>query len=262
MIYTIKQFIKSGVHLGHYKWECDYRLSYFLLGLRNSIHIINLYYTLFILKQGLYIAYNVCLLNQRLLIANNVGFKLTVSFEKINQKRLTYINNKWIGGLLCNQRGIYLNNEKLFLKFYNLGYNSLLPSYVFASNIKQTSSCIFEAITLNIPCSTLLDSNIGHYGIFYGIPSNDDNFVTIYLFTRLFVKIYLKSIYDNIKNLKLSIKQNKIKKINENEKELLNLDAENLDINKDNFDLFSNEDNLDLDITEDNLNLEENNLKI
>ena len=49
---------------------------------------------LFILKQGLYIAYNVCLLNQRILIANNVGFELTVSFEKINQKRLTYINNK------------------------------------------------------------------------------------------------------------------------------------------------------------------------
>jgi ribosomal protein S2 len=114
------------------------------------------------------------------------------------------------------------------LKFYNLGYNSLLPSYVFASNIKQTSSCIFEAITLNIPCSTLVDSNIGHYGIFYGIPSNDDNFVTIYLFTRLFVKIYLKSIYDNIKNLKLSIKQNKVK--NFDEKELINfhLDEDNL----------------------------------
>jgi len=94
MIYTIKQFIKSGVHLGHYKWECDYRLSYFLLGIRNFIHIINLYYTLFILKQSLYVAYNICILNQRILIANNVGFKLTISFEKINQKRLTYINNK------------------------------------------------------------------------------------------------------------------------------------------------------------------------
>jgi ribosomal protein S2 len=78
-----------------------------------------------------------------------------------------------------------------------------LPSYVFASNIKQTSSCIFEAIALNIPCSSLIDSNIGFYGIFYGIPSNDDNFVTIYLFTRLFIKIYLKSIYDNIIKLKL-----------------------------------------------------------
>jgi len=211
MIYTIKQFIKSGVHLGHYKWECDYRLSYFLLGIRNFIHIINLYYTLFILKQSLYVAYNICILNQRILIANNVGFKLTISFEKINQKRLTYINNKWIGGLLCNQRGIYSNNEKLFLKFYNLGYNSLLPSYVFASNIKQTSSCIFEALILNIPCSSLIDSNIGFYGISYGIPSNDDNFVTIYLFTRMFIKIFLKSIYDNIKNIKLKKNKKNIK---------------------------------------------------
>ena len=114
MIYTIKQFIKSGVHLGHYKWECDYRLSYFLLGIRNSVHIINLYYTLFILKQGLYVAYNVSLLNQRILIANNVGFKLAVNFEKITKNRLTYINYKWIAGLLCNQKGIYFNNEKLF----------------------------------------------------------------------------------------------------------------------------------------------------
>lgn len=204
MIYTIKQFIKSGVHLGHYKWECDYRLSYFLLGLRNSIHIINLYYTLFILKKALYIAYNMCILNQKILVVNNVGYKLNLNFDKISQKRLWFINNKWIGGLLSNQKEIFFNNEKLFLQFYNLGYNSLLPAYVFTSNINNTGSCIFESIILNIPCSTLIDSNIGYYGIFYGIPSNDDNFVSIYLFTRLFIKIYLKGIYDNINSLRIN----------------------------------------------------------
>lgn len=213
MIYTIKQFIKSGVHLGHYKWECDYRLSYFLLGIRNSVHIINLYYTIFILRQGLYIAYNICMLNQRILVANNVGYKLSVSFEKINKEQLWYINNKWISGLLSNQKEILLNNEKLFLKFYDLGYNSLLPAYVFASNIKQTSSCIFESIILNIPCSALIDSNVGFYGIFYGIPSNDDNFVTMYLFSRLFIKIYLKSIFDNINNLKVLYIEEKAKEV-------------------------------------------------
>ena len=132
MLYTIKQFIKNGVHLGHYKWECDYRLSYFLLGLRNSIHIINLYYTLFILKQALYISYNICLLGQKLLIANNIGYKIGTDFKDINVKQLWYINNKWIGGALSNQREIFLNNEQLYLQFYGLGYNSLLPSYVFA----------------------------------------------------------------------------------------------------------------------------------
>lgn len=209
MIYTIKQFIKSGVHLGHYKWECDYRLSYFLLGLRNSIHIINLYYTLFILKKALYIAYNMCILNQKLLVVNNASYKLDLNFNKINQKRLWFINNKWKGGLLSNQKEIFFNNEKLYLQHYDLGYNALLPAYVFSSNIKNTSSCIFESILLNIPCSALIDSNIGFYGIFYGIPSNDDNFVSIYLFTRLFIKIYFKSIYDNINSLKINSKLNK-----------------------------------------------------
>lgn len=206
MLYTLKQFIKHGVHLGHYKWECDYRLSYFLLGMRNSIHIINLFYTLFILKQALYIAYSICITNQKLLVANNVGYKLVSIFEKINnvnKKYLWYINNKWIGGLLSNQRGIFLNNEKLFLEFYGVGYSSLLPSYVFASNIKETTSCIFEAVILDIPCSALVDSNIGFYGIFYGLPSNDDNFLSVYMFTKLFIKIYLKSVYDKLNSLKI-----------------------------------------------------------
>jgi len=92
-----------------------------------------------------------------------------------------------------------------------LGYNSLLPSYVFASNVKETSSCIFESVILNIPCSSFIDSNMGFYGIFYGIPGNDDNFVSIYLFTRLFVKMYLKSIYDNINVLKVIKEDNGIK---------------------------------------------------
>ena len=210
MIYTIKQFIKSGVHLGHYKWECDYRLSYFLLGIRNSIHIINLYYTLFILKKALYISYNMSILNQKILVVNNVGYNLDLNFEKIDQKFLWFINNKWISGLLSNQKEIFLNNENLFLKFYNLGSNSLLPSYVFGSNIQSTSSCIFESIVLNIPCSALIDSNIGYYGIFYGIPSNDDNFVSIYLFTRLFIKMYLKAVYDNINSLKIKKNINKL----------------------------------------------------
>jgi ribosomal protein S2 len=54
-----------------------------------------------------------------------------------------------------------------------------------------------------------LDSNLGYYGVFYGIPSNDDNFVSIYLFTRLFLKIHLKALYDNINSLNMKNAVNK-----------------------------------------------------
>jgi len=48
-----------------------------------------------------------------------------------------------------------------------------------------------------------MDSNMGLYGIYYGLPSNDDNYVGIYMFSRLFIKIYLKTIYDNINILNI-----------------------------------------------------------
>jgi len=48
-----------------------------------------------------------------------------------------------------------------------------------------------------------MDSNMGLYGVFYGLPGNDDNFLSVYLFTKLFIKMYFKSIFDNINSLKI-----------------------------------------------------------
>jgi hypothetical protein len=75
----------------------------------------------------------------------------------------------------------------------------LLPSLVFVSNIEKSSSCIYEAIILNIANSSLFDTNLGLYGIFYKLCSNDDNFGVMTLFSKLLVKTYLKSIYDKTK---------------------------------------------------------------
>jgi len=91
---------------------------------------------------------------------------------------------------------MFFFNEKLFLNLYGIGCSSLLPSYVFALNSKN--SCIFEAIVLDIPCSTFIDSNLSYYGIFYGFPGNDDNYTSGFMFSRLFIKMCLKGIYDNI----------------------------------------------------------------
>lgn len=202
----IQRLLDCGMQWGHWKWECDYRLSCFLLGLRNYIHIINLFYTLFILKQALYVTYNMCISHQKILVANDIGYKFDMTFEKIDVKYLWYLNDNWICGLLSNQKGIFLNNYQMFVNTYGEGYSCLLPSYVFASNVKETKSCVFEAMLLGIPNSALIDSNMGDFGIFYGIPANDDNFVSIYMFTKLFIRTFFKGIYDNLKNLKTKYK--------------------------------------------------------
>lgn len=199
IIYTIKQLIKSNVHLGHYKWESDYKLVYFLLGIRNSIHIINIYNTLYILKCLLYNIYNLGLINQRVLVVNNVNFPLKSKADELNKKRIWYLSKKWVGGLLTNQRDLYVYNEKLFLRYYKTGFRALLPSLVFVSNIEKSSSCIYEAIVLNILNSSLFDTNLGLYGIFYKLCSNDDNYGVMVLFSKILVKTYIKSIYDKAK---------------------------------------------------------------
>jgi len=114
---------------------------------------------------------------------------------------LWYIDNNWTGGLLTNQKHIYVYNEKLFKKYYKIGYKSILPSFVFSSNIETNKSSIFEAMVLNIVNSSLYDSNLNFYGILYKIPSNDDNFVIMIFFVKILAKIYIRSMYENIKKV-------------------------------------------------------------
>lgn len=200
-VYSIRQLINYNVHIGHYKWVSDFRISYFFLGLRNFIYIINLYFTLYTLKSVIYNLYNLGLINQRILIVNNVNYPISSMYNDIEKNRLWYVSKKWIGGLLTNQRDLYVYNEKLFSKFYDVGFSSLLPSFIFVSNIEMTSSCIYEAIILKISNSSLFDTNLGLYGIFYKLCSNDDNFAIMMLFSRILLKTYLKSIYDKTKLL-------------------------------------------------------------
>lgn len=216
LAYTLKELIRYNVHLGHYYWECNNLLGYFLLGTRNLINIINIYNTIYNLKKMLYIVYNLGVIRQRILVANNINYPIKSYLHKLN-KNFIHINKKWTGGLLTNQKDLYTYNRKLFLKFYELGYRSILPAFVFVTNIENNSSCIFEAMVLDIINGSLFDTNLNYYGIFYKICSNDENFAIMAYLIRIIAKIYIKSTYINMKILllkKSNLKILKKKKIN------------------------------------------------
>lgn len=215
-IYNISQLIRYNVHIGHYKWNSDYRITYFFLGLRNFIYIINLYYTLYTLKSVIYNFYNLGILDQRILVVNNINFPVSSELynnECIGKERIWYLNRKWTGGLLTNQKELSHYNEKLFLKFYNMGSGSLLPSFVFVSNIEMSSSCIYEAIALNIANASLFDTDLGVYGILYKLCSNDDSFAAMTLFSRILLKAYIKSVFDKKKVLSIQALVNNNNKV-------------------------------------------------
>lgn len=200
--YVLKELVKYNVHLGHYYWECNNLLGYFLLGIRNLINIINIYNTIYNLKKILYIVYNLGLVKQRILLANNIHYPIKSYLHKLN-KNLIHINKKWTGGLLTNQKELYIYNRDLFYKFYDLGYRSILPAFVFATNIENNSSCIFEAMVLDIINSSLFDTNLNYYGIFYKICSNDENYAIMAYMIRIIAKTYIKSTYIDMRNILL-----------------------------------------------------------
>lgn len=210
--YILKELVRYNVHLGHYYWECNNLLGYFLLGTRNLINIINVYNTIYNLKKILYIVFNLGIIKQRILLTNNIHYPIKSYLHKLN-KDLIYINKKWTGGLLTNQKELYIYNKELFYKFYDLGYRSILPAFVFVTNIENNSSCIFEAMILNIINSSLFDTNLNYYGIFYKICSNDENFAIMMFFIRIIAKVYIKGAYIAFKQLCLRESKWKLKEI-------------------------------------------------
>lgn len=207
--FNIKQLIQKGVHLGHYKWECDYKISYYLLGLRNFLHILNINYTIYILKRILYLVYYISKLNQKILLINNNFYNNLINKFYNYDKNFCLLNYKWKGGLLTNQKNIRKYNIKLLKNYKNLKKMELLPSFIFISNINKNLVSVYESILLNIPTSALINSNLNLYGIHYPIPANNESIITINFFNLLLIKSCLESINKNI----ISIYQHKIIKI-------------------------------------------------
>ncbi len=204
------KLIRYNVHIGHYYWETNYIQGYMVIGLRNLISIINLYNTIYNIKRILYIINSLGIEKQRILLTNNINYKTTRNFlHEFDKNKLWYIDNNWVGGLLTNQKNIYVYNEKLFNNYYKVGYKSILPAFIFSSNIENNKSCIFEAMILNIVNSALYDTDLNFYGIFYKIMSNDDNFAIMVFFIKMLSKIYVRSLYITIKRV-LQLKDLKI----------------------------------------------------
>ena len=214
--YNFKQLIKKGVHLGHYKWESDYKLSFFLLGLRNSLHIININYTIYVLRRVLHIVYNVSKLSQKILIVNNNSYNTLFNKKFFSHKPFLYVNKKWKGGLLTNHKNIRKYNFKLFNNYLSLKNMYILPSFIFVSNYNETNSSIYESIILNIPTSSLIDTDNTLYGIHYGIPSNNQSIITKNFFNLLFIKTSLEALCDNIRSIYQFKKKKILKKKHEN----------------------------------------------
>src|SRR3984885_5395059 len=213
--FTMRQLLEAGAHFGHRTQRWNPKMSPYIYGSRNDIHIIDLTQTVPLLHQALVALRDVAAGGGRILF---VGTKRQAS-EPIAAaaKRCAqyYMNQRWLGGTLTNWQtishsikrmrsieetlesaqssglkkkellGLLRERDKLERSLGGIREMGGLPNMLFVIDTNKEAIAISEAQKLGIPVTAILDSNCNPDGIAYPIPGNDDAARAIALYCDL-----------------------------------------------------------------------------
>ena len=190
---TISQLLLSNVYMGDNINFINIKTKPYLLGYKNGFHVLNFAYTHLQLKLLINVLINLISLRQKMLIVKNLDFfNLTTFF---NYKNVFFYDKKWIGGLLTNHRVVRKSSK--FTK-ENCNKNSLgalryMPSLLFLFNTNISKWALLEAINLEIPVSSIVNSNSSFLELInYPIIGNNDSFNSIFLYVNVIKNAVLK----------------------------------------------------------------------
>ncbi len=223
---TIKQLLEAGVHLGHKTFRWNPKMSKFIFGSKNSIHIIDLVQTLELTKVALQEIHKCISSGGRILFVSTKKQASDTVSALAKETSQFYVNHRWLGGMLTNWKTIsnsikrykMLSEElkkettgftkKEILKM-NIQRDKLERSLGGIADMKKTPDMIFiidtnieslavkEAQKLNIPIIAIVDTNSNPEGINFPIPGNDDARRAINLYCEL-VKKTIEDAKENI----------------------------------------------------------------
>jgi small subunit ribosomal protein S2 len=211
--FTMRQLLEAGLHYGHTTRRWNPKMSPYIFGVRNGIHIIDLEQTVPMLYRAMQVIRDTVAGGGRVLF---VGTKSQAS-EKIKEaaKRCgqNFINHRWLGGTLTNWKTVnqsikrlkemeevleapgrltkkeilklHREIDKLELAIGGIREMGGLPDILFVIDTNKEAIAIQEANRLGIPVIGVLDSNSDPEGVTYPIPGNDDALRAINMYCDL-----------------------------------------------------------------------------
>lgn len=219
---SMKAMLEAGVHFGHQTRRWNPKMSRFIFGERNSIHIIDLQKTVKELKKvGQWVRDQAAAGKKFLFVGTK---KQAVEILRVEAERCgqSYVSEKWLGGTLTNfatlrksvkrleelekwqNDGIFavlpkkevsrLNKEMSKLKKNLSGLRGLdtLPDIMFIVDPVEEDLAVQEARKLNIPIVAICDTDCDPDLIDHPIPGNDDAARSIKLFCGLIADAVLE----------------------------------------------------------------------
>lgn len=225
---SMKNLLEAGVHFGHQTRLWNPKMSKYIYGSRNNIHIIDLSKTVKELKKALKFLRDSAAEGKEVLLLGTTKQSQDVIEETAKKCGSPYIKERWLGGTLTNFNTIQKSIERLkeiermkvekILEVLSKKERSRLekarvrlerslsgikdmkdlPSILFIVDPVAEETAVMEARKLHIPIVAICDTNCNPDLIDYPIPGNDDAVRSIKLFCTYVAETILegKAIYE------------------------------------------------------------------
>ena len=214
MSVTMRQMLEAGVHFGHQTRYWNPKMSPYIFGARNKIHIINLEKSLPMYQEALKFVRQLTSNKGQILFVGTKRQAREIVKEEAQRAGAPYVDYRWLGGMLTNFKTVkgsikrlkemdgmiadgsmerlskkeqlmnQREREKLERSLGGIKEMGGIPDALFVIDVGFHKIAVTEARTLGIPIVGVVDSNNSLDGIDYVIPGNDDSTRAIRLYSR------------------------------------------------------------------------------
>src|SRR5579872_5414832 len=222
--FSMRQLLEAGVHFGHQSHRWNPKMSDYIFGARNNIHIIDLAQTVPMLHRALQAVSDTVAKGGRILFVGTKRQAQDGVAEAAKRSAQYFVNSRWLGGTLTNWKTIsgsikrlrhldevltsgdataYTKKERLTLQrerdkldrsLGGIKEMGGLPDMIFVIDTNKEDIAIQEARRLNIPVAAIVDTNSDPKGITYVVPGNDDAGRAISLYCDLVARAAIDGI--------------------------------------------------------------------
>jgi small subunit ribosomal protein S2 len=224
---SMRELLQAGVHFGHQARYWNPKMSNYLFGVRNKIHIINLEQTVPALNDALTMVQKLAANKNKILIVGTKRAASKVVKTEAERAGMPYVSQRWLGGMLTNYKTIRQSikrfrdleaqsadgtfdiltkkeglmrkreMEKLERSIGGIKDMGGLPDALFVIDVDHERIAITEANKLGIPVIGIVDSNSNPDGVDYVIPGNDDAIRAIKLYGKALADAILEGKNEN-----------------------------------------------------------------
>lgn len=220
---TMRQLLEAGVHFGHRTRYWNPKMTEYIFGSRNKIHIINLEQTLPLLKDACSFAGKLAANGGRILFVGTKRAAREAIEEEAKRCNMPYVSQRWLGGTLTNfktvkasikrltdmekqvedgsvgrltkkeQLNFQREIEKLRKSLGGIQQMPSLPDGLFVIDTGYEKNAVAEARKLGIPVIAVVDSNNDPSLVDVVIPGNDDATRAIKVYTQCIAEAIIEA---------------------------------------------------------------------